>query len=119
MNLIQTFRRLGQQMKGWQKKADSLYYQLPLIQKLYLKNGLELKLTCSACPEQYDVFKDGKQVAYLRLRHGEFTVDYPDVGGNEILCLSPNGDGVFDDNERFFYLAKALRKILICIENGK
>lgn len=29
-----------------------------------------LEQTCGACPEQYDVFKDGEPVAYLRL--GDF-----------------------------------------------
>ena len=36
--------------------------------------GLNFKKTCDACPEQYDVFKDEKQVGYVRLRWGNLTV---------------------------------------------
>lgn len=87
--------------------------QMPLVKKLYEKNGLELKMTCGACPEQYDVFKDGKQVAYYRLRHGEFRVDYPECGGETIYEAEPSGDGIFDDNERLVYLSKAMRQVLL------
>ena len=40
---------------------------------------IELKFeeTSSACPEQYDVFKGGKQVGYIRLRHGVLSCRYP------------------------------------------
>ena len=43
---------------------------------------LKLVLTCGACPEQYDAFDGERQVGYLRLRHGHFTVTCPDVGGD-------------------------------------
>lgn len=112
MNISQTFRRIGQQMSGWSNAMNMQDAQMPLAKKLYAKNGLELKITCSACPEQYDVFKDGKQVAYYRLRHGYFTVDYPECGGEEILNEYPNGDGIFDDNERLLYLSKAMRALI-------
>ena len=46
-----------------------------------LINGLEFKLTCWACPEQYDVYREDGQVAYVRLRYGRLTVYTPDVGG--------------------------------------
>ena len=67
--------------------------------------GIILKLTCGACPEQYDAFDDtGKRVGYFRLRHGEFTVDYPDVGGKEVYCAEPEGDGQFEEHERERFL---------------
>jgi hypothetical protein len=112
MNIVQTFRRLGQQMSGLGNAFDMQSAQMPLIKKLYAKNGLEIK-GGGACPEQYDVFKDGQQVAYYRLRHGEFTVDYPNVSGEEIMAEYPNGDGIFDDNERLVYLSKAMRQVLL------
>lgn len=112
MSLIQSFRRLGQQKKGWSKSFSNQQYQLKLIKKLYANNGLFLEMTCGACPEQYDVFKDGKQVAYYRLRHGEFTVDYPSACKEEIFAAEPNGDGIFDDDERLNYLTKAMRVVL-------
>lgn len=43
--------------------------------------NITLRLTCSACPEQYDAFIGDRKVGYLRLRWGEFRVDYPDCGG--------------------------------------
>jgi hypothetical protein len=73
---------------------------------------IKLVLTCSACPEQYDAFLDGKQVGYLRLRHGTFRVDYPDCGGECIYQAVPNGDGEFDDDERDYYLRFAVDAIL-------
>ncbi len=55
--------------------------------------GLNFSCTCSACPEQYDVFDDnGKQVGYVRLRYGGLTCEYPDVGGEYIYHASI-GDG--------------------------
>lgn len=70
-------------------------------------DALELVLTCSACPEQYDAMFDGRLVGYLRLRHGEFTVTCPDVDGQIVLDARPRGDGSFDDDERDDYLRRA------------
>ena len=75
-------------------------------------NGYGLKLTCFACPEQYDVFApDGKQVAYLRLRHGNFTAESPDCGGTLVYQATPVGDGIFEDYERSMYLKDAILAI--------
>lgn len=84
-------------------------------QKDYTIDGLFFKLTCHACPEQYEVFYGDKEVAYVRLRRGELKVTSPDnceiwwnTHNND--CHFPldkqlKGDGVFDDeNERVFYL---------------
>jgi len=73
---------------------------------------VHLKLTCSACPEQYDAFLGNVQVGYLRLRHGSFRVDYPECGGDTIYEASPCGDGAFDDDERDYYLRFAVDAIL-------
>jgi hypothetical protein len=75
-------------------------------------DGLKLVLTCFACPEQYDAFDGrGKLVGYLRLRHGRFTVDVPHCGGETIYSAAPNGDGMFDDDERMYYLLEAVTAI--------
>lgn len=68
-----------------------------------------LVMTCSACPEQYDVYLDGMQVGYLRLRHGTFTVDCP--FGETIFTGNPNGDGVFGYDERDIFLDEAIARI--------
>lgn len=75
------------------------------------KSDIELVCTCGACPEQYDAFYKGKQVGYLRLRHGSFTVDYPDSSGEQIYSASPEGDGLFINGERDKYLRKAVKAI--------
>jgi hypothetical protein len=74
-------------------------------------DGYHLKLTCPAFPEQYDVFKDGVQTGYLRLRWGSFAVHYPDVGDGIIYEADPQGDGFFEKDERESYLRKAVEAI--------
>lgn len=72
----------------------------------------DLILTCSACPEQYDVMRDGVQIGYLRLRHGEFRADYPECGGETVYEAEPEGDGCFEAHERERYLTAAVRALL-------
>lgn len=84
--------------------------------------GLEFYLTCSACPEQYDVEdKDGNMVGYVRLRWGSLTCEYPDVSGEYIYHASI-GDGwtggFEDDEQRTFHLNAIADKILERIEMG-
>jgi len=74
-------------------------------------NGYTLVRTCTACPEQYDVFKEGVQVGYLRLRHGYFRADAPDCGGVTVYEAEPNGDGMFEVDERDHYLEEAIKAI--------
>lgn len=66
-------------------------------------DDLTFKLTCGACPEQYDVFDSaGKQVGYVRLRFGVLRCDVPDCGGPDIYQHSFDNDtwkGVFDSDE--------------------
>lgn len=86
--------------------------RLVMIQEYKLSiNGFDLELTCGACPEQYDVFLQGKQVGYLRLRHGNFTARYPECGGELVYQATPDGDGVFEDDERERYLTEAIDAI--------
>lgn len=66
-------------------------------------NDLVFEGTCTACPEQYDVYDDaGDMVAYVRLRHGQLTCECPDVGG-ELVCQFSIGDrwtGGFESEEQ-------------------
>ena len=73
--------------------------------------GFKLQRTCCACPEQYDVTLDGKQTAYMRLRHGRFTVTVPDVGGELVYKEYPLGDGIFDTDERDGCLTRAIQSV--------
>lgn len=73
--------------------------------------GFDLVMTCGACPEQYDVFRDGSRVGYLRLRHGHFSAEYEDCGGPLVYEAETVGDGVFDDSERELHIGNALLAI--------
>jgi hypothetical protein len=78
-------------------------------------SGVELRRTCFACPEQYNAYVDGVQVGYLRLRHGYFTVEVPDCGGKTVYEAEPDGDGVFDFEERDLYLKEAVAAIRLTL----
>lgn len=72
---------------------------------------IRLEKTCEACPEQYDAFEGEHIVGYLWLRHGEFRVWYPDLGGEIIYEASTKGDGMFEPEERDYHIGKALEEI--------
>lgn len=76
-----------------------------------MTSPIVLRQTCPACPEQYDAYDDGSLVGYLRLRHGRFTVSYPDPGGVLIYEAYPRGDGIFVRDEREEYLRRAVHAI--------
>jgi hypothetical protein len=73
--------------------------------------GYTLIQTCSACPEQYEVYKGVNEVGYLRLRHGFFRADYPYCGGEEVYTSDTEGDGIFEGHERDMHLDKAILAI--------
>lgn len=88
----------------------------------YIIQGLNFIGTCGSCPEQYDVVNSlGMQVGYLRLRGGNFRVEFPDVNGITLFAnkFEDNWKGCFDsEEERMKYLEiaaicinKQLRKI--------
>ena len=77
-------------------------------------NDLDFKLTCLACPEQYDVFDaDGIQVGYIRLRHGYLSVTVPDCGYTVVYThMFRNKQGQFkNERQRLKYLRKASKII--------
>lgn len=73
--------------------------------------------TCSACPEQYDVYDPNDHlVGYVRLRWGSLYCSYPDVDG-EIIYEAAVGDGwtgCFQSEEQRH---EHLRNIAECISN--
>lgn len=74
---------------------------------------ITLKKTCGECPEQYDAYMGDRQIGYLRLRHGHFTVQAGDVDGKVVYETSDFcGDGKFEiDEERNAHLRKACRAL--------
>lgn len=78
-------------------------------------DGLVFKLTCFACPEQYDVYLDNKQIGYVRLRWGHITAEYPDVMGKLIYDEDAGGydfAGCFhSESERIMHLTEIARRL--------
>jgi hypothetical protein len=66
-------------------------------------------MTCNACPEEYEAFKEGKQVGYLRLRHGHFTVQCPLEGNELVYEAHPEDDGMSEERQK--YLEEAAKAI--------
>ena len=66
-----------------------------------------------ACPQQFDVFnlRDNKLAAYVRIRHGVFTVRCPYCGGEEVLSMNVRGDGRLDMEEQEMVLTQAVLAI--------
>ena len=86
---------------------------MALYSKPYAGNII-LKRTCYACPEQYDAIVEDTDdiVGYLRLRHGHFTVQVPDVNGEFVYESYPAGDGMFEEDEREEELLNATAAII-------
>jgi hypothetical protein len=77
-------------------------------------NWYKLILTCPAFPEQYDVYKNNKYIAYLRLRWGHFRIyiiENNEINWNEISFYSPKCHGEFLYSERKYYLKMAIQSI--------
>lgn len=76
----------------------------------------KLENTCGACPEQYDLISliDNKQIAYFRLRWGDFRVDVPTCGGKTIYSkwFDDGFKGSFREEEREEELIKAIRVVI-------
>lgn len=62
----------------------------------YKTANFEFVCTCYACPEQYDVFLEGKQVGYVRLRWAGLSCDYPDHMGDSVYSFSWYGENGLD-----------------------
>lgn len=69
--------------------------------------------TCEAWPEQYDVYRGSKQVAYIRLRMGRLSVSVPDVGGEVVYYKDYKNDSAkgyfYTQEERMGQLRKIVK----------
>lgn len=72
---------------------------------------MRLVQTCSASPEQYDVYEGDEKVGYLRLRWGHFTAHQDNPGGKIVYEADTIGDGIFEDSEREMHLRRAIAAI--------
>lgn len=74
--------------------------------------GMTLLQTSRRYPEQYDVYRGGEQVGYMRVRNGNFRVDYPDVGFETVLAANVAGAGEFaDEAERTHWLGEGVHAL--------
>ena len=90
----------------YDEQAEAVHAASDLVE---LPDSWELRLTCGACPEQYELYDKHQRIAgYFRLRYGSFYVAFPDVGGEVVYQHEYHGDpllGVFPDQEhRVFQL---------------
>lgn len=76
--------------------------------------------TCPACPEQYTIFVGDKQVAYVRLRYGELSVNpYTDDKkidlDTELYChqFEDEWKGDFDDEEERIKYQKEIEEVIL------
>jgi hypothetical protein len=76
--------------------------------------NIDFELTCHACPEQYDVYIEDKQVAYVRLRWGTLRVTTPDVGGELVYEheYEDGWQGCFDSAEDREFHLDAIAKVI-------
>ena len=97
--------------------AEQEKLMLEQVSRATASSDITLTLTCFACPESYLAFVATEahiaelQVGYLRLRHGRFTVECPDSGGQRVFESETEGDGLFDDSEREKFLTMAIEAI--------
>lgn len=87
----------------WPKMTDEKYY------------GYRFKMTCQVCPEQYDVYKGKKKVAYIRKRLGHLNAYF--VKRNKIVWGTPfytanEGDSYSGTVENKMVHFKAITDIL-------
>ena len=81
--------------------------------------GLQFTETCSACPEQYDVYKDNIQIAYIRLRWGTLRCEVPDYTTIYEYNFDDNFQGCFYCEEsRQYHLEKIADLILYGIDRA-
>lgn len=77
--------------------------------------------TCGACPEQYDLFDDSKEfenyIGYFRLRHGFFYAEYCPTE-TRVYEVHPEGDGLFEYEERNYHLLRAVKAIEAEMKKG-
>lgn len=93
---------------------DKIEFELPVHkeEKFY---GYTFKMTCSACPEQYDVYKGKKYVAYIRKRWGHLNAYYTkgkEIDWNEPFYSVNEGDSYSGTIENKMVHFKAITELL-------
>lgn len=71
----------------------------------------EWRQTCFACPEQYDLYRGGTYVGYVRYRHGMLTAQAYDETNDTrpriyTAEVSREDDGILTSEQREFYFPR-------------
>lgn len=90
-----------------------------MITKYINTYPFEFYETCEACPEQYDVYLEGKLVGYVRLRWAGLSACYPNYEGDQVYSHQwydeKGQDGYLgqfpDDEQRNFHLEKIAQSL--------
>jgi len=92
-------------LERWEKDLENFIPDIDMVIK-----GYQLRMVCPPRPDEYDVFKDGKQVGYLKYRLGKFKAETPISGGKLVLeTIVLNGD--FPKNIGNPHLKEAIKAI--------
>ena len=98
---------------------EDVFSDLPPRQSRVRLGGAVFRLTCMACPEQYDVdLGEAENRGYVRLRHGTLRADYlpdGDFDRRAPVFEADIGDyaGCFEsDEERDEYLTRIAEELL-------
>jgi hypothetical protein len=83
----------------------------PIIRQQLEAAGLTMECTCTAVPEQYELFKEGSPAGHIRVRWSRFTVDYPEAAEERLYDGVVDGFGAFSDREREECLSMAISLI--------
>jgi hypothetical protein len=79
-----------------------------MMPNYYTFGNYQFVLTCTRCPEKYDVCTEtGEKCGYIRIDDEDLKCYYPCYGGELIYFAEITGlDSFKDDEERFFHLGK-------------
>ena len=83
---------------------------------------LEFHRVQKAYPEEFEVFKEGDQVASIRAGNGWIIVDCPTFGSKHVLqdVFSDHGDGGFKDvDQRKYWMEAAADVIQLWMMEGE
>lgn len=58
----------------------------------------QLKETCGACPQIFDVYHNEEYIGYIRIRHGYLRADFRNY--KTIYSANTRGDGLLINDER-------------------
>jgi hypothetical protein len=84
--------------------------RIPLKPRIRIED-ITIECRSISNPEEYEALLNGKQIGYLRLQDGHFTVKYGVSSGTLVWESFPEGNNEFTAQERPLYLKIAKQKL--------